>query len=109
MENVKAIIVANSHVTNDPVEFMATQEEMKDPVVLIMDKDMNYIEHFEIVATDLADLKAMYRNMVFYTSSVRNGKVRRKYGAIFYGVHKEYWKVEKERPAATERPNKKIS
>lgn len=102
MSSIKAVLIPNTSATGSTKEFTEAQSEMKDPMVLFINKDTNeYIEPFEIVARDLEELRLMFEMKIFYTSSIPRGKSERKYGAIFYGVDKNRHK--KTHPAATER------
>ncbi|MCM3405942.1 hypothetical protein, partial [Cytobacillus oceanisediminis] len=100
MANVKAFLLSNTTVIGSVQEFMEAQKEIKDPMLLFMDKESkDIVDSFEIEAQDVKDLSLMFEKKIFYTSSVAAGDTRHLYGAIFYGIEKEYWK--KERTAAT--------
>jgi len=101
MENFKAIVVSNS-TAKTAEDFMESQKEMINPLVLILsNKTGEYVEHFKIVAEDDEDLNLMYQYKLFYTSSIPEGEMISKYGATFYGVDQDLYK-EKERAAATD-------
>jgi hypothetical protein len=80
-----AMLVPNTEVIESTSDFLKAQNTLKDPMVLIMDKN-ECVDHFRIVAKDYEELKSMEVEKVFYTSSIPAGEVKRKYGAIFYGV-----------------------
>jgi hypothetical protein len=99
MAKVQALLIANSVATGD--EFMKAQKEMNKPMVIFCAEEFSKpLEHFYIVAKDINELKIMYENKIFYTSSIPVGEVGRYHEAIFYGVDPDVY-IKRERTAAT--------
>lgn len=108
MENVTALLIPNTAAEhNFNVDcFMDAQEEMNNPIVMIVDKVyQTAIEFFRIEAENMKELKLMYEKKIFFTSSIPEGENRRSYGALFLGVPADYYK-NKRHSAATERHEK---
>ena len=89
-KNFKTMLVSNTvDINGTPQEIMSKQNEVKEPMLIIMDENNQFIEAFNIIAADRDDLDFMYKNKIFYTDSIPAGKTIRKYEAIFYGTTSE--------------------
>lgn len=105
MENVTALLLTNTAAVSGNIsgdDFMKAQNEFNEPMVIFCNlHTQESYEHFRIVAEDMDDLERMYKEKVFYTSSIPEDEVKRYGGAIFVGVNADYYK--KERTAVTVR------
>lgn len=90
MENVTAVLYSNTDFITDNVtvdEFLEAQNVVKKPMVIFCNLDTREtFGKFQIVAKDMKELTLMYEKKVFFTSSVPEGEVVRKHGAVFLGA-----------------------
>lgn len=91
MPKVKAILLTNVAAVDSEISitnFINSQQIVNDPMVIFYHEETDEIlKSYKIVATDIGDLEFMYREKVFYTSSIPEGEVEICYGTVFWGVN----------------------
>jgi hypothetical protein len=61
-------------------------DEVKEPTIVVINEVKQLVDSFRIVAAGHEEIDCMVKNMIFYTSSIPTGRVKKKYSTIFYGV-----------------------
>jgi hypothetical protein len=102
LENVTALLLANSAVENVTVDtFMDSQQEVNNPMVIIFNHaKQELIKTFHIAAGTFEELTEMYKLKYFDTTDLPEDTYEKICGAYFVGVGPA--DIKKERTAATD-------
>lgn len=87
-ENLTAMVLRNTvdYQTTDVLTMDIFFNEVKEPMIVVVDENNQLVEGFRIVAVNNKEIDCMVENMIFYTDSIPAGESGRQYGALFYGT-----------------------
>lgn len=91
MKNLNVMVVSNTSVFASAEEFMNSQDEMKNPMIIVMDQENKVLDYYWIEAENAKELALMLEKKLFFTSSIPVDTTLNKYGAIFVGYPKGYF------------------